>query len=72
MAEIEIPFVDEEVDTSNPTRSVMTIALLVAGFAVFAMASDIGGYVGSRINSFLGGILGFNPGTGESTENDLV
>jgi hypothetical protein len=72
MDEIPVPFVDEDVDVSEPGSAAMTIAMLVGGFAIFAMAQSIGGQVGNRINSAIGTVLGFNPATGESEGVDLV
>jgi hypothetical protein len=72
MDEIPVPFVDEDVDVSEPGSAAMTIAMLIGGFAVFAMAQSIGNQVGGRINSALGSVLGFNPGTGQSEGVDLL
>ena len=69
MTEVPIPFVDSEVDTDNPQSALMTVVLLIAGFGLFAMASDIGGYVATRINQGLGEVIGFNPATGEDADN---
>ena len=46
----------------------MTVLLLIAGFAVFSMASAIGSNLAGSINQWLGNFLGINPGTGESAE----
>lgn len=40
MAEVEVPFVDQEVDTSEPTSLVMTIFTIIAGGAIFFMATN--------------------------------
>jgi hypothetical protein len=72
MTEVPIPFVEEDVDTSEPSSALMSIALLIAGFGLFAMASDIGGYVGTRINQGIGTVLGFNPATGEDSGDNGV
>lgn len=43
MADIPIPFTSQEVDTDEGVSSVlMTVAVLVAGFGLFAMAQDAG------------------------------
>lgn len=72
MAKAEIPFTDQEVSTSNPSGSVMTILMLIAGFAVFSMASDIGDNLGDRINSAIGEFIGTNPATGEDSGADVL
>jgi hypothetical protein len=50
----------------------MTVGMLIAGFAVFSMASGIGGYLANQANSALSGVLGFNPATGEDSGVDLL
>jgi hypothetical protein len=72
MTDIPIPFVDGDVDTDDPQSALMTVVLLIGGFAVFTMASDIGGYVAQRINSGLAGVLGFNPANGQSEGPDIL
>jgi hypothetical protein len=72
MPEVEVPFTNQEVDTSEPSEGVSTILMLIAGFAVFSMASGIGGYVADKANSALSGVVGFNPATGESEGVDLL
>ncbi|QGX95001.1 hypothetical protein EI982_09460 [Haloplanus rallus] len=71
MAEIPVPLTDQEVDTSDPTSAGMMIGLLIVGFAIFAMAQGIGGYLASRANSALGDLIGFNPATGEDSDSGL-
>lgn len=71
MAEVEVPFADTEVDTSEPSQAVTTVVFLIAGFAIFSMASGIGGYLANQANSALGSVLGFNPATGESEDDDV-
>lgn len=69
MAEVPIPFTEEEVDTSSGARGVaMTLAAVIAGFAVLAWSRDVGGYVADRVNSFLTSLLGVDPTSGESDD----
>lgn len=72
MDSIPIPFADQQVDTSDPTKGVYTVLLLVAGFTIFSMASSIGEFAGSRINQGIGAVLGVNPATGESEDDGGV
>ena len=72
MPKVEVPFTDSEVDTSEPSDGLMTVGMLIAGFAVFSMASGIGGYLANQANSALSGVLGFNPATGEDSGVDLL
>jgi len=69
MAKVEVPFTEQEVDTSSPTSAAMTIVLLIGGFAVFSMASGIGDYVASRANNSLAAVIGFNPATGSDGDS---
>lgn len=72
MAKADIPFTDSSISTDNPSGTVMTVLTLIAGFAVFSMASDIGDYVGGEINSKIGDVIGFNPASGEEEGADIV
>lgn len=72
MDEVPIPFVDENIDAGNPMKALMTIATIVVGFGIFAMAQGIGSNLGARVNSALGTLIGFNPATGETEGVDLV
>jgi len=66
MAEIPIPLVNQDLETSDPSGSLVMIVLLIAGFSVLTMASSIGSFVGARLNQGLASVLGFNPATGQS------
>lgn len=69
MAEVPIPFTEEEVDTSSGARGVvMTLAAIIAGFAVLAWSQDVGSYVADQVNSFLTSLLGVDPTSGESDD----
>lgn len=72
MAEVPVPFMDEEIDTDEGLGAGVTVGVLILGFAVFAMAQSIGSYLANQANSTLGELIGFNPATGESNEADLV
>jgi len=62
-----LPFGMGDIDLMS-TSAVFAIVSLILGFAVFSMTESIGSYVASRANSTLGNYLGFNPGSGQSSE----
>lgn len=73
MADIPIPFTDEEVDTGSGLRGVaMTLVMVIVGFAVFAWSRDVGGYLASEVNSFVADSLGVDPTSGEDSGADLL
>lgn len=73
MPEVPIPFTDEEVDTGDGATSVgMTIALVIAGFALFAWARGVGGYVANQANSYISNALGFDPTSGENSGPEVL
>jgi hypothetical protein len=72
MDEIPVPFVNQGVDTDDPQKGMITVLMLIAGFAVFSFASSIGEYAGSRINSGIAEVIGINPATGESQDDGGV
>jgi hypothetical protein len=73
MATIPIPFVEEDLDTGDGVTSIlMTVGLLIAGFAAFSWSQDVGGYVAQRVNSFIAGLVGVDPTSGEDSGADLV
>jgi hypothetical protein len=73
MAEIGIPFVEEDVDTSEGASStLMTVGMVILGFAIFAWAQGVGNYVAQIVNSNLASVLGFDPTTGEDSSDGGV
>ena len=72
MAKTDIPFTDSSVSTDDPSGTLMTVVMLIIGFGIFSMASNIGEYLGDRANSALGSVLGFNPASGEDEGVDVV
>lgn len=70
MAEVPIPFVDQEVDTSDPSGSAASVALLVVGGGLFFMAVHYAQRIANQgintINSALGS------GQGSGSEVDIV
>ncbi|MFB6255261.1 MAG: hypothetical protein ABEH58_00800, partial [Haloplanus sp.] len=72
VTEANLPFGMGKIDLSSPMVAVVGIVSMILGWAVFSMTQDIGSYVGSRVNSALGNVLGFNPATGNDSEADLV
>lgn len=71
MADIPVPFVDEDVDTDDPTGAMMTVVLLVAGFAVVAFAQMFGDTIASSVSSTIASAVGWNPATGQSDDGGL-
>lgn len=71
-SDIPIPFVDQEVDTDDPTKGLMTVGVVVIGFAIFAMASSIGANLGQRVNDSIGTLTGVNPAGDSSGGRDLI
>lgn len=67
MAEVPVPFTEEEVDTSDGKGAVMTVALLIAGFGVFSMAQGIGGTLANTATNKIAQFTGWDPTTGEET-----
>lgn len=72
MDEIPIPFTDQNVDPDDRTGAVMTIVLVIVGFGIFAMASSIGDYLGSKANQVIGDVTGVNPATGSNSDPELI
>jgi len=69
MAEVPIPFTDEEIDSSSGAQGVaFSLATIIAGFALLAWSQDVGSYVADRVNSFLTSLLGVDPTSGESDD----
>jgi len=69
--EAQLPFGMGKIDLTS-TGAAVTVVTLILGFAVFSMTRDIGSYIASRANSFVGDRIGFNPATGEDSGADLV
>lgn len=73
MVSYEIPFTSQEVDTDDGAMSVvMTLALVVVGFATFAWAQDVGGVVANQVNSAITGVVGVDPTSGQDSGADGV
>jgi len=72
MAEVPVPFTDEEVDTSDGSGALMTVIALIAGFGIFAMAQSVGGTLASTVSDQIAQFTGYNPSTGNSTETPGV
>ncbi|WP_336359055.1 hypothetical protein [Haloarcula sp. CGMCC 1.6347] len=64
-----IPFLDMNVDLTDPMAVVTVAVSLIAGFTLFNMTDSIGAMLASRANGALGNVLGVNPGTGQSSDN---
>lgn len=73
MTDVPIPFVNKDLDTDEGSVGVlMTIGVLIAGFAVFAWAQDVGGYVADRVNSTIASVVGVDPTSGDDAGVDAV
>jgi hypothetical protein len=71
MPEVPIPFTDQEVDTDDDTSSiVMTLVVVAVGFAAFVWLRDAGGYLARTANSTISNLVGFDPTSGENTQED--
>lgn len=51
---VPVPFTGQKIDFGDPTSALMTIGLLVAGFAAFFAAEDLGGSVWQSVSSMIG------------------
>ena len=60
MAEIEVPFVESDIDTSDGVGSLMTVGVLVIGFALFAFARTAGNTLFQKANQMLSNLVGVN------------
>jgi len=67
MAEVPVPFTEEEVDTSDGKGAVVTVALLIAGFGVFSMAQNLGGTLATTATNKIAQVTGIDPTTGQET-----
>lgn len=65
MEDIPIPFVDEDLST-DPSEGSKTFALVVAGFAVFAIATTFGNMAAQKINQRVMGALGMQSPDGSN------
>lgn len=64
MPEVEVPFVDEEIDTDDPSGSLMTVIGLVVGGGVFFMALNYSQRIGNKATEFTDSVLGTDGDTG--------
>jgi len=62
MVEFDVIGTDQEVDTSDPVGSLMSIGTVIAGLAVLFMAMPIGRQIGSFLNAQLAQLTGSNVG----------
>jgi len=67
MVEFEVPGTDQEVDSSKPIDSLMSIAFVIAGFGVLFMVLPIGRQIGSYLNTLLAQLTGANVGDADTT-----
>jgi len=67
MVEFDVIGTDQEVDTSDPVGSLMSIGTVIAGLAVLFMAMPIGRQLGSRINTLIANLTGADVGDADTT-----
>lgn len=73
MAQVPIPFVDREINTDDDATSIaVMVGLIIAGFALFAWAQDVGQFVATRVNSFITNMTGFDPTSGQDAGGDVL
>lgn len=63
--EATLPFGMGDVDLLSMS-GVMMVVSLILGFVIFHMTDAIGSNLASRVNSFIGNLIGTNPATGDS------
>ena len=51
---VPIPFVDQNVDLTDPQEAVSTAAVIVVGFALFFVHRDLGGMLANYIEDVAG------------------
>ena len=69
MPDIPIPFAGEEIDPSDDASGIlMTLVVVMVGFAIFAWLQDVGGYLANRANNTISGLVGFDPTSGQDAE----
>lgn len=67
MADVPIPFTGQEIDTDDDATSIgLTVGVLVAGFALFSMASATGQAVADRAGNMIADFTGYNPAAGQT------
>jgi hypothetical protein len=62
MTEFEVLGTDQEIDTSDPVGSLLTLVYVVLGAAALFMALPVGRQIGNWINSAIASALGTNVG----------
>lgn len=69
MSQIPIPFTGEDVSTSNPTSMIVTIAMIMVGFVIFAFARMVGQTGAQTLSNAVAQTTGVNPSGEDSGEN---
>jgi hypothetical protein len=67
--EATLPFIGDSVDLTNPMAVLTLVVSLVAGFTMWNMADSWGETLAQRVSTAFGSLAGFNPSTGQSTDN---
>jgi hypothetical protein len=69
MADIPIPFTDEEVDTDDDWKSiVVTLVAVAVGFGLLVWLRDVGGTLASQANSYISNTIGFDLTSGQTSQ----
>lgn len=67
---VEIPFTEQEIDTSDDASSIgLTVLAVIIGFALFAWLRDVGQTLANQANSYISGLVGIDPTSGENASN---
>ena len=67
--EAQLPFGMGKVNLTNPASAVGIIVSLIFGATIWNMTDSIGARMAAKANSMLGDVLGTNPATGQSSDN---
>jgi len=72
MADIPIPFTNQDVDTDDGVSGIlMSMAVTATGFMLLYMSQTLGNTAFQQVNSALGDFLGYNA-SGSADEVDLL
>lgn len=69
MAEVMLPFVDEEIDSSDPSGSAMTILMLIIGGGIVFMILKYAQRVGDRLTAATDSVL---PTGGSDSDFEVI
>jgi hypothetical protein len=73
MADIPIPFTNQEVDTDDGASGIlMTVAVMVVGFGLFAMAQDAGQNLYGKASGIVAQLTGMNLDGSDTNSPEVV